>query len=68
MIEYIENLDVGTIQDAVLDFLFNIDWAGVFGKLIKLLAKVKTKISNIEYGILNGSSKKLRKTIAINAP
>lgn len=40
LVEYIENLDVGLIQDAALDFLFNIDWAGVFGKLIKLLVKL----------------------------
>lgn len=37
---YIENYDVGKIQDAVLDFLFNIDWAGIFNKLLLLLSKL----------------------------
>lgn len=43
LIEYITNLDVGKIQDSVLDFLFNIDWAGVFGKLLELLSKLVIK-------------------------
>ncbi len=37
---YIENFDVGKIQDAVIDFLFNIDWAGIFNKLLLMLAKL----------------------------
>ena len=37
---YIENFDVGKIQDAVIDFLFNIDWAGIFNELLLMLAKL----------------------------
>ena len=40
LIEYVKNLDVSKIQDSVLDFLFNIDWAGVFGKLVELLSRL----------------------------
>lgn len=39
-IEFISNLDIDAVQKAVTDFLFNIDWAGIFQKLALLLTKL----------------------------
>lgn len=63
LIEYITNLDVGKIQDSVLDFLFNIDWAGVFGKLVELLSRLVIIGIEAPINIAIRAAKKLSKKL-----
>ena len=63
LIEYITNLDVGKIQDSVLDFLFNIDWAGVFGKLVELLSRLVIIGIEAPINIAINAAKKLSKKL-----
>lgn len=63
LIEYVKNLDVSKIQDSVLDFLFNIDWAGVFGKLVELLSRLVIIGIEAPINIAIKAAKKLSKKL-----